>query len=316
MRVREIVFNAVIASVLVCTFHTMSPAQPTPWGPASGTDDVQYLSGWEGSSLRYELRYAGAPTQPLSNAGESRRSVPVALALSAAVPGAGQVYNKNWIKAGIGAVLEVVLWTGYFRWKQQGEEMRVEYREYAHGHYDPVRYAEWLNSFPGYNGEPIPTAEVAAAVDMSQPERWSREQERMVRRLFDDIQAAERQSYFVDGPQAAFSHELPHFGEQQYYELIGKYYQYAPGWDDCGTECTISDPSERFFEYAGLHGEANTLLRRASRVTAFVIINHSLAAIDAAITAQLHNNGLDSEVSVRPGSDGRLRPYLRMAVSF
>ncbi len=31
---------------------------------------------------------------------------------------------------------------------------------------------------------------------------------------------------------SGFTHKLPPHGDQQYFELIGKYYQYNPGWND------------------------------------------------------------------------------------
>ncbi len=304
--------NAVIAGCVVLLVISSARAQES-----SGREVIR--NGQESHelwSLRAELFRGGfLGSQPLESA-SSERSVPLAFVLSAAVPGAGQVYNRDWVKAGVGIGLEAAFWTGYFLWKQEGEDKRDAYRAYAHEHYNPVRYAEWLNTYGGYEGEPIATSEVSDAVDMSDPQSWTADEERMVRRLINEIQAAERRSHFVDGQQAAFSHELPQFGEQQYYELIGKYFQYAPGWDDCGQDCTISDPSDRFFAYAELHGDANTLLRRASRVTALVLINHSLAAIDAAITAQLHNNSVESDLSLRPGPDGRVWAYAGMRLTF
>lgn len=311
-------FNAVIAWIIVLSTSGITLAQTPRAASDSASTGLQQSSVRELASLRSEIVYSqpvGPRVAPQAVESE-QRSVLLALGLSAVVPGGGQVYNEHWIKAGVGMALEVLFWTGYLRWKQQGNDKRAAYRSYAHEHYDPVRYAEWLNGYAGYEGDPIPTSEVDGAVDMSNPDSWSSEEERLVRQLFDDIQAAERQSHFVEPPNAAFSHELPHFGEQQYYELIGKYYQYAPGWNDCGAECTIYDPSDRFFAYAELHGTANTLLRRASRVTALIIVNHSLAALDAAITAQLHNNSLESEMTIRPGPDGRLRPHVTMAFQF
>lgn len=306
---------AVIAGCIVLLAVVPAGAQVSVSSGAAAAPQVGEEPG-RLSNLRSELLQGGALSAGPLQAKPAERSVPLAFVLSAAVPGAGQAYNRDWIKAGIGLALEAAFWTGYFRWKQEGEDKRDEYRIYAHEHYNPVRYAEWLNNYGGYEGEPIVTSEVSGAVDMTDPQGWTADEQRMVRRLINEIQAAERESHFVDGQQAAFSHQLPHFGEQQYYELIGKYFQYAPGWDDCGQDCTISDPSERFFEYAEFHGDANTLLRRASRVTALVVINHSLAAIDAAITAQLHNNSLESEMSLRPGPDGRLRAHVGMILTF
>jgi hypothetical protein len=42
------------------------------------------------------------------------------------------------------------------------------------------------------------------------------------------------------------SHRLPPHGDQQYYEMIGKYHQYSPGWNDF-TGGGVSDLSQISF---------------------------------------------------------------------
>ena len=54
----------------------------------------------------------------------------------------------------------------------------------------------------------------------------------------------------------------------------------------------------RFLDYAEDHAHANTLLRRASRVSAVLVLNHVLAAFDAAIAARLHNHRIETNMGV------------------
>lgn len=319
---RTSIFTAVIAGLCLLLFPAVSSAQDMGARAGGAADALERGDGETGDvtaslpvSLRRHFMRTGTGIQQAAEE-QGRRNVALAFGLSAVAPGAGQIYNRDWIKAGIGIALEAAMWTGYVFWKREGESRREDYRAYAHEHYNPVRYAEWLNEYPGYQGQPIPTESVADAVDFTEPDSWSAQERQQVRHLIDAIQDAEQESSFADPPHAAFSHQLPHFGEQQYYELIGKYHQYAAGWDDCGEGCGVKNPSERFFEYAEIHGEANTLLRRASRVTALIVINHGLAAIDAAITSQLYNNSLDTEVSLQQGMDGTTRPYVTMKIAF
>jgi hypothetical protein len=110
---------------------------------------------------------------------------------------------------------------------------------------------------------------------------------------------------------------LPGFGEQQYYELIGKYFQFAPGWFDYpewkaqNGEYTLAIDPERsgeggskpnvsssFYNYAEEHADAQDLLRKASRVSLLLIVNHLAAAAEAAISAKLHNDRLSTSLGL------------------
>lgn len=252
-------------------------------------------------------RFVSVRTAPADTA---QREPWIALGLSAAVPGAGQVYNDDWVKAGVAVGLEAAFWTGWAIWRSEGRSGRRRYRRFAHAHFDPGRYARWLNDYAGYEGEPIPVEELVDGVDFARPERWSETERAAVVRLIEAIRAAEAQAHFTGPRESSFSHQLPAFGDQQYYELIGKYHQYAAGWDDCGSGCDERTPSERFRRYAEIHGEANTDLRRASRMTALVLVNHGLAALDGLLSAQLRNHRLRTSARLVPGPRGAVRTRL------
>ncbi|MEX0748051.1 MAG: DUF5683 domain-containing protein, partial [Rhodothermales bacterium] len=219
-----------------------------------------------------------------------RRSVPLAMGLSAVLPGAGQAYNRNWIKAAVAIALEGALVGAYFSWRSRGLDGEEAYKEYAHDFWNPGRYASWVNDYVVYlnevhgasiTAEPI---DVPGGIDFSSPENWTGQDRAAVRQFFDRIRAVEGELFHPE-TGATFSHKLPYFSEQQYYELIGKYFLFAPGWEDypawrVGDEFTQAiDPVAsgpdgkklsvhgRFFEYAEDHADANTLLRNASRIS-------------------------------------------------
>ena len=254
----------------------------------------------------------------------ARRSVALAGVLSIAVPGAGQVYNRNWFKAVALAGIEGAIVATYFTWRDRGREGERAFQAYAHAYWSPIRYARWLSGYSGYGGPEIPLPSLGEA-DFQQPEQWTDAQRREVDAFFRDIRAAESQSIHVE-TGAAFSHVLPFFAEQQYYELIGKYFQYAPGWDDYNG---ADDPEEtgpdgekvnvprdsRFFTYAADHADANTWFRRASRLSGVIVLNHFLSAIDAAVSAKLHNDRLSTRVALVDGVDG-LTPVAGLSLRF
>ena len=180
------------------------------------------------------------------------------------------------------------------------------------------------------------------AIDFQHPEGWTDAEALLVQALITDISVVEGAVYHPE-TGAVFSHKLPFFGEQQYYELIGKYFQFAPGWQDYtfllrdgvptwvnedGTflisidpEQTASDGSKpnvspTFYTYADRHGEANDFLRRASRVSMLFVVNHLLAAVDAAIFAKRHNGRLETRVQMHQDRAGGWQPSASMAIRF
>jgi len=255
----------------------------------------------------------------------SRQSVPLAFGISAILPGAGQVYNRDWIKAAVAIAGEATVLLLYQSWRARGVDGRDAYQSQAHTHWNPLKYAYWLNDYTQYlnqlpdgrtvDTDPVNIPSSLQGVNLTQPSSWSQSEQLAIRTLFDEIRRVERAAYHGD-TGATFSHVLPFFGEQQYYELIGKYFQYAPGWDDYvatqrdgqitwiddnGNFLASIEPEEnggdggkanvsaRFYQYADDHADANGYLRKASRITTLLIVNHVIAAVDAAIFARLHN---------------------------
>jgi len=295
------------------------------------------------TSLRAALLYGQPMAVAYEQAIQGQRSVPLAFGLSAVVPGLGQAYNKQWIKAGIVLATEVALIAGYSTWHSQGVDGRDAYQAFAHNAWSPLRYAQWLNGYVDYLetelGTPIDAGLIEINdnilnVDYQHPESWTNEQALFVRSLILQIRNVESNIYHPE-TGASFSHKLPFFGEQQYYELVGKYFQFAPGWDDypawvdaegkfiqsIDPEMTASDGSkpnvsDTFFRYAEDHGQANDYLRRASRVSLFFVLNHLIAAVDAAVFAKMHNNRLQASVQMTQDASGALQPVASVRVKF
>ncbi|MEM6644841.1 MAG: DUF5683 domain-containing protein [Bacteroidota bacterium] len=277
------------------------------------------------------------------------RSVPLALGLSAAIPGLGQAYNRQWVKAAVALGLEVGLFIANRNWNSTGRDLEQAFQLRAHADWDPAKYALWIQDYAQYlntnHGGNLNGSVAMADVDLTQPEAWSDVERALVRSMFDDIRAIEAQAYHVE-TGATFSHKLPFFAEQQYYELIGKYFQFAPGWRDYGADASPDDTvegrpwlnadgtfndridpehrengeriyvSDDFFEYANETAEANDYLRRASRVSAFIVLNHFIAAIDAAVSAKLHNDRMSTSLQVYSDHAGRPEVFMRIGYRF
>ena len=282
----------------------------------------------------------------------SNRSVPLAFGFSALLPGTGQAYNRHWIKGAVALAGEATAVYLYTSWRGKGRDGRDAYQLEAHQNWSAVRYAFWLNDFAQFldqlpDGRAVTAEQVTIdprvlAVDLTRPDSWSDAERLLVRELFLDIRRLEEGVYHAD-TGAAFSHKLPFFGEQQYYELVGKYFQFAAGWSDYrsllhdgrptwidanGNFIETIDPeksaadgskpnvSPKFFQYADHHAEANGHLRRASRISTLILVNHLLAAVDAAIFARLHNLRINTSLRMARDFDGSavMMPVLRIGI--
>jgi hypothetical protein len=250
---------------------------------------------WQSELLRASVRYGepGAVTaeqgfaNPLfQNESEpfypSRKSPVLAGLMSLVVPGAGDVYAENYIMSVVFIAAEAVGWYFNIQQNAKGDDQTTVYQNFADGHWSVVRYAEWLNAhatkFEG--GENTP--QIPINPDESLP-LW----ERVDWDVMNEVE--------ISIP--VFSHRLPAHGEQQYFELIGKYHQYTYGWDD---KVTISDGysdyrtiSPRFSYYSDQRGMANDYYETASLVINLVVLNHVLAAINAAWSAARFNKSIE-----------------------
>ena len=285
------------------------------------------------AALLYESPTGYTDLNATSPIRAKKRSVGAAFGMSALVPGLGQAYNKQWGKA-IGAfIMEAAIITSSIVWRNQGNDLERDYQLFAHAFWDPSKYANWLNDYSSFINVEVGQIAVPSSIDFRAPEAWSDQEWQQVLSFFDQIQDVERQMYHVE-TGAAFSHTLPDFSEQQYYELIGKYYQFAPGWSDYpewldqnGTPNAAIDPSmtgtgederpnvsDTFFRYSDDHAHANDVLRRASRVSGLLILTHMVSAIDAAISAKLHNDRISPGLEIGSNANGDVTPVATLTI--
>lgn len=87
-----------------------------------------------------------------------------------------------------------------------------------------------------------------------------------------------------------YSHTLPDKHDQQYYEMIGKYKQFAFAWKDFDPNSAGEDsmtPKRDY--YLGLRAQSNNWLNKAKYSGMFSLANHILSAFDAAVSVKRHN---------------------------
>lgn len=221
----------------------------------------------------------------------SRKSLWLAGGLSLLLPGAGEFYAQSYWKAAIFLALEVAAIGVAYSYDRRGNQQTDNYRAFADGHWSVVKYAKYAETLqPGkvYSWR-VPGTEGMGEFDHP----WTQVNWAELNRLEKDI-------------QGYYSHTLPPYGDQQYYELIGKYPQFNQGWIDAPASFNYGDVlTPNFLYYAGERGKANDFYTSATRWVTIVLINHFLSAADAVWSASIYNRA-HASVGMRmlPSEDG------------
>ena len=210
---------------------------------------------------------------------EGKKSPFLAAALSFAVPGAGEFYSESYIKSAVFLAVEVTAITVGLMYDKKGDDQTTVFQNYANNNWDVKRYARWtVANAQIINGNVNPND--YSVFNNNGSVNWNE-----LNRLENAIG-----SYY--------SHRLAPYGDQQYYEMIGKYQQFNPGWNEFGDDpnkpYTYGDPLvQQFHDYSKMRGEANDFYNIASKAVILIITNHIISAIDAAWTASRFNKNLE-----------------------
>ncbi|MEO6693671.1 MAG: hypothetical protein ABIY50_12410 [Ignavibacteria bacterium] len=233
----------------------------------------------------------------LTKAGE--KSPYLGALFSGIIPGAGEVYGKNYLKAGIFFVIEAGLWTAYSIFQNKGDDQTKVYQNYADQNWDVYKYARWLKEQNFAGAENI--------------------------NLLADKDLLRRQLNVVEAQN--FSHQLPPYGEQQYYELIGKYQNFVTGWADADLNIVNranygNYKTTMFKDYSFERQEANKFYDKGTTTLTVVLLNHILSAADAAWTVSMFNKSLKVKTGIHMENkyshfgDRKLVPVANMNITF
>ncbi len=188
---------------------------------------------------------------------------------SGIIPGTGEFYSKHYLKGAIFLAIEAGLWLGYGSLQKKGNDQTDKFETFANQNWSINKYAQWIydQQFPGYT----------AITDPQNPNH---------NELRHQLNSVEEQN---------FSHQLPPIGDQQYYELIGKYQNFVSGWADA-TDVTrqnyVTYKTTMFVNYSYDRQKANNYYDDAATMTSLVIVNHVLSAADAAWSVTMFNKNL------------------------
>lgn len=229
---------------------------------------------------------------------------------SAVLPGSSQAVHGKWLRAGIYAAIEVISITRNIHHNNKAKRLERQYYDFVDQNWSVVNYANWLIGYNEYYGNNANLLDVWRSGASQSPTYtnstdWSQVDLEKLRQL-------ERNSiYLTTLPggsiqrDLAFSHVVPDYGSQQYYELASKYYQFAPGWRDFDVMSTAEDIGRIQWNYDTISSLSamwldgslqadrfNTQYRTASNWISLLIANHIISAFDGYFTAKIAGNKL------------------------
>lgn len=222
---------------------------------------------------------------------ENKKSPFLAGLLSLVIPGAGEFYSGEYIRTAIFVAIEAAVITTAVIYDNKGDDQTEFFRKYADENWSVVRYAQWLNN-RGANIQINPNESLPP---------WER------------VNWSE-----LNDAESDFSHKLPPYGDQQYYELIGKYYQFTAGWDDYAGG-NISNFTPHLLYYAHEHAKADDYYNVASKAVIGIYINHFLSVLDAIWVTVDYNKSLAVKMRMEEtffANRMELVPTLKLSFNF
>jgi len=248
----------------------------------------------------------GSGSMPVAvppTASDDEKSPWIAGILSLAVPGAGEWYADSKPKGVVFFGVEVASWVTAIVYNKKGDHQTDVFQDFANQHYSASRYALWTlnhlgalnsnlaNSRSTYFNRVFPGSDSTGGPPFSNI-NW--------------VALNSMERAVANGVLNGYTHEMPYWNQQQYYELIGKYDQFNRGWDDANqydppdpadpSSPIIRSNSKEQFAYADMRATANHYYDIASTFVSIAVINHVVSALDAYWTATRHNDALHAEV--------------------
>ena len=200
------------------------------------------------------------------------------------LPGAGEFYSQSYLKAGIFLAVEAAVVTTAIIYNNKGNNKTDEFQNYADQRWSVVKYAQWMVDHKDILGLPdnLTYSDIIVNTDPNLPP-WQQVD-------FKKLNYYESQ---VGSNGYGFTHQLPLHGEQQYYELIGKYHQYSPGWAQFNpSDSDPHDVPEQMQLYSVMRGDANSYYNTAETAVIGIYLNHFLSALDGAWSAIRFNKDI------------------------
>ena len=300
MATRVLVILGLLAIALPLSAGEQPPMHLT------GNPRVDFFGGTS-LSLSQPSRYVNPIVQSdMDEAPRKEKSPWAAGAFSLVIPGAGELYTQNYLKGAIFFVADVAAWTLAYTYNKKGNRQTDEFQAFANAHWSAVRYANWtMDNLVVLTEGHADRSQYEDLVFNSDYDPSSPCPPPFRCIEWAELNAMEDTIGHYSPPGGnGYTHRLPYFAEQQYYELIGKYTEFSRGWDDAdlsaitASDLPLKSNSARFYEYANMRAQANRYYDIAGTWVTLAIVNHVISAIDAYWSATKYNAALHAEANM------------------
>lgn len=233
------------------------------------------------------------------------------LLASLAVPGLGQYANQQYWKTGLMLAFEATAIYFIVDGTRRGQRLEAEYQQIGDDNWSVLKYTKWVHGYymggaratgaPDVTPEQLLTS--AGRSNINPTTGWpdivydtSREWNWVNR---TELNIMERNTRYMSTGNN-FSHDVHPFGDQQYYELMSKYWQFGPGWRDW--DDSIHDinrnsnafMSQMWLDHAHLESRFNGAFQLANNMVSLLILNHVVSAFDSYFTIKLRQHRLET----------------------
>ena len=241
----------------------------------------------------------------------------LAMLSSAIIPGSGQALNGNWGRAAAYFLVDVASVLYYIDRNNTAKRNERAYERYANQNWSVLAYAQWLVAYSEANNINNGYSDLAMNIAGKNPDfenttnDWNKVDLATIRRV--EVQTP---FFYLTSIASNFSHVVQDYGSQQYYELMSKYYQFQPGWQDFyqgsdGNGGWINDPMHVFrytwdeqmltanFREGTIRAEEfNNNYRQAGNILKLMLVNHVVSAFDAYFTIKLKNSRVETQANL------------------
>lgn len=259
------------------------------FGGSAGASAGEGASVFDQEQIRIKYNMASGPYQknhtfalsdefasdeaPAFDAKRGYKSPAKAFVLSLVVPGLGQYYYGSRVKPFVFLGAEVAAWIFHVKYHNQGDDITAEFEAFNRAHWSRDDYEQKYLLW------------VYGVTDD------------------EDLPVGTR----------GITHYLPNELTQQYYEMTGKYDQFAWGWDDAEMDgrdldsYSASDPpdtvigdatapySANRLHYEEMRNDANNAYDKATRMIYVSMVNRLISAFEALFATKKHNREVKRE---------------------
>lgn len=222
---------------------------------------------------------------------------------SALIPGSGQMMQGKWVKGASFLMIEAL--AVYLAIDRKNEAQRLErlYHKLGDSNFSVALYADWIVRYNQHFGFDVNLQDVAAAgvvIDLENLSTNMRDHWNLVD--IEKLRALEMSTLFGGNSGNAFSHVMPDYGSQQYYELMSKYFQFGPGWTDFSLApgpvvWGKVSMSQLWFQHGAYNRDFNDAYRFSANMVNLIVLNHFVSFFDALIGSRKQNISFSADMT-------------------